>query len=162
MTYSTNAWVGANDSIHFTTKPFKFTSNRFHIDWRRLQTVDVDLLLKENDTRLLEAVVDLVAYGDIEAEDPLYLTELNFVKIFKLSQLVIDYLLWVQVGQYYLSPLMMVENSENTLVVQISRRQLFGGTGVVLVATSSTFFFSSISISLVFSPSPTGHAPRSE
>jgi zinc finger protein DZIP1 len=41
-------------------------------------------------------VVSIVAFGDIQAEDTLHLTETNFVKIFRLSQLVIEYLLYVQ------------------------------------------------------------------
>ncbi|CAG9462810.1 unnamed protein product [Pedinophyceae sp. YPF-701] len=87
---------GPNDSVHFKERPFKFTTNRFHIDWRRLHAIDPDRVLRETDTALLESVVDVVAYGDIEAEDPMYLTELNFVKIFRVAQMIIDYLLWVQ------------------------------------------------------------------
>lgn len=54
-----------------------------------LQQRDIDL-----DT--LEKVVNIVAYGDIEAEDTRHLTELNFIKIFRLSQMMIEYLLYVQ------------------------------------------------------------------
>ena len=53
------------------------------------QQRDVDL-----DT--LEKIVNIVAYGDIEAEDTRHLTELNFIKIFRLSQMMIEYLLYVQ------------------------------------------------------------------
>lgn len=54
-----------------------------------LQIRDVDL-----DT--LEKIVSIVTFGDIEAEDTRHLTELNFIKVFRLSQLVIEYLLYVQ------------------------------------------------------------------
>lgn len=54
-----------------------------------IQVRDVDL-----DT--LEKIVSIVAFGDIEAEDTRHLTELNFIKVFRLSQLMIEYLLYVQ------------------------------------------------------------------
>jgi hypothetical protein len=38
----------------------------------------------------------MIAYGDIEAEDTRCLTEINFVKVFRLSQLLVEYLLYVQ------------------------------------------------------------------
>jgi zinc finger protein DZIP1 len=48
------------------------------------------------DLDTLEKIVSIVAFGDIEAEDTRYLSELNFVKVFRLSQLIIEYLLYVQ------------------------------------------------------------------
>lgn len=54
---------------------------------RQVRDVDLDTL---------EKIVSIVAFGDIEAEDTRHLTELNFVKIFRLSQLMIEYLLYVQ------------------------------------------------------------------
>ena len=53
------------------------------------QVRDVDL-----DT--LEKIVSIVAFGDIEAEDTRHLTELNFIKVFRLAQLMVEYLLYVQ------------------------------------------------------------------
>lgn len=38
----------------------------------------------------------VLAHGDIAAEDPQQLSETNFVRIFQLAQLVIEYLLHVQ------------------------------------------------------------------
>lgn len=48
------------------------------------------------DLDTLDQVVPVIAYGDLEAEDPMILTETNFSKIFRLSQLIIEYLLYVQ------------------------------------------------------------------
>lgn len=52
--------------------------------------------VRDLDLDTLEKVVGIVAHGDIEAEDLTHLTELNFVKIFRLAQLVVEYLLYVQ------------------------------------------------------------------
>jgi zinc finger protein DZIP1 len=54
------------------------------------QVRDVDL-----DT--LERVAACITWGDLEAEDTRHLSEANFTKIFRLAQLLAEYLLYVQV-----------------------------------------------------------------
>ena len=44
----------------------------------------------------LERVVHILAHGDLQAENTRQLTETNFIKIFRLAQLAIQYLLHVQ------------------------------------------------------------------
>jgi zinc finger protein DZIP1 len=44
----------------------------------------------------LEKVVHILAHGDILAENTTQLTETNFIRIFRLAQLAIEYLLHVQ------------------------------------------------------------------
>ena len=57
---------------------------------------NVSRQVRDVDLDTLEKIVYIVAYGDIEAEDTRHLTELNFIKIFRLSQMMIEYLLYVQ------------------------------------------------------------------
>ena len=45
---------------------------------------------------MLERVVGIVAFGDLDREDTCNLTDLNFLRIFRLSQLTAEYLLHVQ------------------------------------------------------------------
>ncbi len=45
---------------------------------------------------MLERVVGIVAFGDLDGEDTCNLTDLNFLRIFRLSQLTAEYLLHVQ------------------------------------------------------------------
>lgn len=52
--------------------------------------------IRDVDLDTLEKVVSVIAYGDIEAEDVRHLTELNFIKVFRLAQLTVEYLLYVQ------------------------------------------------------------------
>jgi hypothetical protein len=42
------------------------------------------------DIDTLESILDTIAFGDIEAEDTRNFTEFNFVKIFRLSQLMVS------------------------------------------------------------------------
>ena len=52
--------------------------------------------MRSTDIDTLERVLDVVAFGDIEAEDARNLTPLNFIKLFRLAQLTVEYLLFVQ------------------------------------------------------------------
>ncbi|KAG2425377.1 hypothetical protein HXX76_013791 [Chlamydomonas incerta] len=79
-----------------TFPPFKFEPRRARIDWRLLHGIDINSMMRDVDLDTLEKIVNIVAFGDIEAEDTRHLTELNFIKIFRLSQMMIEYLLYVQ------------------------------------------------------------------
>ena len=48
------------------------------------------------DIDALESVVGILAHGDIVAENVRELTETNFIRIFRLAQLALEYLLHVQ------------------------------------------------------------------
>ena len=52
--------------------------------------------VRETDIETLERCVGAVAFGDLEAEDSRNLTEVNFMRIFRLGQLTAEYLLHVQ------------------------------------------------------------------
>lgn len=52
--------------------------------------------IRDTDLDMLERVVGVVAFGDLEGEDTCNLTDLNFLRIFRLSQLTAEYLLHVQ------------------------------------------------------------------
>lgn len=52
--------------------------------------------VRETDIETLERCVGAVAFGDLEAEDSRNLTEINFMRIFRLGQLTAEYLLHVQ------------------------------------------------------------------
>ena len=52
--------------------------------------------VRGTDIDALERVLDVVAFGDIEAEDARNLTPHNFIKLFRIAQLTVEYLLFVQ------------------------------------------------------------------
>ncbi|KAG0563605.1 hypothetical protein KC19_8G044800 [Ceratodon purpureus] len=76
--------------------PFAFQKRVERIDWRSLHSIDVDRLIREVDIDTLETVLDTIVFGDIQGEDRRNLSEANFVKIFRLAQLMVEYLLHVQ------------------------------------------------------------------
>jgi hypothetical protein len=58
-----------------------------------------DPQIRTTDLDALERVAPCIAWGDLEADDPRALSETNFLKIFRLAQLLVEYLLHVQVGR---------------------------------------------------------------
>lgn len=65
--------------------------------------LDLTWIVQVRDTDLdtLEQLVTCVTWGDIEAEDTRHLSEGNFVKVFRLAQLLLEYLLYVQENLKY-------------------------------------------------------------
>lgn len=98
---------------------FAFQKRVARIDWCTLQSIDVDKVIRDvgnepldhvtvflgimaidfaillhecdpiADIGALESVLDTVAFGDIQGEDTRNFTEANFVKIFRLAQLLV-------------------------------------------------------------------------
>ncbi|XP_078380805.1 uncharacterized protein LOC144663667 isoform X2 [Oculina patagonica] len=88
---------------------FSFGRRQEKIDWRRLASVDVDRIVREMDVKTLQDNIMHVTFSNIEAElgmqgagfDP------NYIKLFRLAQLIIEYLLH---SQQFLSASLEVEN----------------------------------------------------
>ncbi|KAL3686002.1 hypothetical protein R1sor_004024 [Riccia sorocarpa] len=89
-----NDFVEHEDPLKST--PFVFQRRLSRIDWRKLHTIDVDKIIREADVGTLEAILDTIAFSDVQGEDTRNFTEANFIKIFRLAQLMVEYLLHVQ------------------------------------------------------------------
>ena len=64
------------------------------INWRQLMNVDLDKVQKEIDLSTLEALLNNVTYANLDREDLERLGDAHFVKLFRISQLTIEYLLY--------------------------------------------------------------------
>ncbi|CAM6094918.1 unnamed protein product [Calypogeia fissa] len=76
--------------------PFVFQRRLSRIDWRKLHTIDVDRVIRQVDLDALESVLDTITFADIQGEDTRNFSESNFIKVFRLAQLMVEYLLHVQ------------------------------------------------------------------
>ena len=52
--------------------------------------------IRDTDIDALERLAGMLTWSDLEAEDTRHLSESNFTKIFRLAQLLLEYLLYVQ------------------------------------------------------------------
>lgn len=73
-------WCGRGSALGRPAPPFRFVAPRALIDWRALHEVDLSHVVRDTDVDALEAVLDVVAFGDIEAEDHRTLTPANFIQ----------------------------------------------------------------------------------
>eukprot|EP00249_Psilotum_nudum_P009860 c22195_g1_i1 orf=2071-2709(-) len=77
-------------SLRGAPTPFLFQKRRARIDWRALHSIDVDQVIRETDIDKLESVLDTITFGDVQGEDTRNFSEANFIKLFRLSQLMGD------------------------------------------------------------------------
>lgn len=76
--------------------PFRFRTPRALIDWRALRALDLDAVARDTDLDALESVLEVVAQGDLDAEDARALPFADVARLFRAAQLTVDYLLYVQ------------------------------------------------------------------
>lgn len=76
--------------------PFVFRHRRERIDWRKLASVDVDRVARDVDIQTLQENTSNVTFCDVQAELEPNSLDPNFIKLFRLAQLIIEYLMYSQ------------------------------------------------------------------
>lgn len=79
--------VGGSFAFHTKSEP---------IDWKRIAAIDVEATARTMDIRVLQDNIKNIAYCSIESEIDTRTVDPNFVKLFKLAQLIVEYLLHCQ------------------------------------------------------------------
>lgn len=77
-------------------RSFAFRKRYERIDWRRIASVDVDQVARTLDFNALQENIMNLTFCNIEAELDVRMVDPNFIKLFKLAQLTIEYLLHSQ------------------------------------------------------------------
>ncbi|KAI8802569.1 Iguana/Dzip1-like DAZ-interacting protein N-terminal-domain-containing protein [Cladochytrium replicatum] len=106
---------------------FGFKRRKDRLNWRMLSGIHVDSIIREVDIAALQEIIDNVAYCDIESED-LRQIDPNMIKLFQLSQLIIEYLLY---SQDYLSHSYQTASEELKQVTE-SNTELQGTLNTVM------------------------------
>ncbi|PRP87000.1 zinc finger protein [Planoprotostelium fungivorum] len=75
---------------------FYFRERRGHYDWRSLATIDIDRIAREVDIDALQQFIDNVTFADVLSETSHRVCDAEFLKIIRLSQFIIEYLIFVQ------------------------------------------------------------------
>ncbi|XP_071494681.1 uncharacterized protein [Diadema antillarum] len=75
---------------------FTFRSRHERIDWKKIASIDLDRIMRELDVSSLQDSIMGITFCDIEREIDTRLVDQNFVTVFKLAQLIIQYLLHSQ------------------------------------------------------------------
>ena len=76
--------------------PFAFQPRRGKLDWRSLSKLDLERVAREVDIDSLERHLQGVAFADVTKEDLHWFSDGDFLQLFRMLQLVCEYLLYVQ------------------------------------------------------------------
>jgi len=66
------------------------------MNWRQIMNADVDKITQTCDLRMLEQLLQNITYANLDREDMERFGDENFLKLFKLSQMSIEYLVYTQ------------------------------------------------------------------
>ncbi|CAF0861014.1 unnamed protein product [Rotaria sp. Silwood1] len=78
------------------THSYVFNKRNEKIDWRRIAAVDVERIARELDFQVLQDNIEHIALCNIDMEIDTRAMDPNFVKLYKMAQLIIEYLLLCQ------------------------------------------------------------------
>lgn len=105
--------MSLNESI---SNSFGFRKKSARLDWRKLAAVDLDRVVREIDIFTLQDNIDHITYCNLEAELDTRMMDPNFIKLFKLSQFMIEYLVHSQ--GYLTDVITNIENQLNNALCQ--------------------------------------------
>jgi hypothetical protein len=73
---------------------FCFQERTGRINWRTIMNTDLDKINKEVDLKQLENLLSNIAFAQLDRDDLERLGDAHFIKLFRLSQYSIEYLLY--------------------------------------------------------------------
>lgn len=93
-----NYEVNEDDALDglYDDKGFFFRQRRGHLNLRRLEAIDLERLIRQVDIDILQQHIEDLTFCDFRENDVHFLTDKQIVKLFRLSQLTIEYLLYSQ------------------------------------------------------------------
>jgi hypothetical protein len=80
----------------YGSKGFFFQQRRGQLNLRNISKLDLEKVIREVDIDVLQQHIENITYCNLREEDLRYLTDPQVVKLFKISQLMIEYLLYSQ------------------------------------------------------------------
>jgi zinc finger protein DZIP1 len=80
----------------YDEKGFFFRQRRGHLNLRRLEGIDLERLIREVDIDVLQQNIEDITFCEFGENDVHFLTDRQVVKIFRMAQLTIEYLLYSQ------------------------------------------------------------------
>ncbi|XP_017793552.1 PREDICTED: centromere protein F [Habropoda laboriosa] len=73
---------------------FNMHRSRVRIDWNRISNIDIDRIIRERDFHSIDDNISNVIDYCLESEYDIKILDSNFVKLFRLAQLAVEYLLY--------------------------------------------------------------------
>ena len=80
----------------YGTGGFYFQQKRIKLDLRSLSKLDLNRIVRDVDLDSLQSQLENIAFGQLNEDDLRFMTDQHIIKLFKISQLTIEYLLYAQ------------------------------------------------------------------
>ncbi|XP_061941460.1 cilium assembly protein DZIP1L isoform X3 [Apis cerana] len=94
---------------------FNMHKSRIRVDWNRISNIDIDRIIKERDFHSIDENINNVIDYCLESEYDVKILDPNFVKLFCLAQLAVEYLLYCK---QYLDHSVMILKDELKLKIE--------------------------------------------
>ncbi|XP_052784003.1 cilium assembly protein DZIP1L-like isoform X2 [Mya arenaria] len=107
--YPASSFQQSHDGPGQNGRGFAFRKRYEKIDWRRIASIDIDNVARTLDFNALQDNIMNITFCNLEGELDIRMVDPNFIKIFKLAQLSIEYLLHSQ--EYLTSKLSSVDGA---------------------------------------------------
>jgi len=75
---------------------FNFQARQGRINWREVMNTDVEKMISQVDLAQLEQLLQNLTYANLDREDLERIGDTHFIKLFRLSQMSIEYLIYTQ------------------------------------------------------------------
>lgn len=75
---------------------FYFQQRRGRLDLKQIASLDLDRIVRDVDIDILQIHLENITFCNVREEDLRFMTDQHVIKLFRLSQLLIEYLLYVQ------------------------------------------------------------------
>ena len=73
---------------------FKFSDRKTKLNWNMITEANAEKICRDVDLRALESLLQNITYARVDSYDIQRFGDENFVKLFRLSQLAIEYLIY--------------------------------------------------------------------
>jgi len=90
-TTTTSASVSAS-AEEFFRKDFFFRNRSGLLDWEKICQLDLQQIVSEVDVEQLQELIENITFADLIEDDLQYISPVNFIQLFRTSQLMLEYL----------------------------------------------------------------------
>ncbi|XP_076295278.1 DAZ interacting zinc finger protein 1 [Lasioglossum baleicum] len=73
---------------------FNMHKSRIRVDWNRISNIDIDRIIRDRDFYVIDDNINSVIDYSLESEYDIKILDSSFVKLFRLAQLAVEYLLY--------------------------------------------------------------------
>eukprot|EP00195_Chlamydomonas_chlamydogama_P001848 CAMPEP_0202924852 /NCGR_PEP_ID=MMETSP1392-20130828/79191_1 /ASSEMBLY_ACC=CAM_ASM_000868 /TAXON_ID=225041 /ORGANISM="Chlamydomonas chlamydogama, Strain SAG 11-48b" /LENGTH=294 /DNA_ID=CAMNT_0049618607 /DNA_START=88 /DNA_END=972 /DNA_ORIENTATION=+ len=92
-------------------QPFAFLPFNRKLNWKKIRSLNIDKLVRDNDSRTVMELFNDVAQADLEGESGYNLTEANLIKLLRVCQMMMQYVQHTSEQHFHVQQMLEEDNS---------------------------------------------------